>query len=317
MMADPQRSFPMRCLMALVLGVLFVLPISVSAAAADRRRADQKAVLVTGASTGIGRRITERLAAKGYFVYAGARQEADLAALNALPNVQAVRLDVTQATDIAAALDTVKKGGRGLDGLVNNAGIGTLDTIVGGSDEEFDRAMAVNVYGPYRVTKAFAPLIIASQGRITTIGSISGVLASGISAAYAMSKHAMEAFTDSLAQEMAPHGVRVSIVEPGTYDSEISRNALARSKRDRHDGPDRSMYPQPDDVALAVEDALFGARPKRRYLVVPVEVEAQVVIQKQLAQLVELNEGHRYTYDRNALVKMLDETLQGSRPRTK
>ena len=231
--------------------------------------------------------------------------------------MQALRLDVTNPQDIAAAVATLKKAGRGLDGLVNNAGIGTLDTIVGGSDEEFDRAMAVNVYGPYRVTKAFAPLIIANKGRITTIGSISGVLASGISAAYAMSKHAMEAFTDSLAQEMASQGVLVSIVEPGTYNSEISRNALARSARDRHDGPDRSMYPQPEDVALAVEDALFGARPKRRYLVVPVEGEARVVIQKQLAQLVELNEGHRYTYDRDALVKMLDETLQGSRPRTK
>ena len=68
-----------------------------------------------------------------------------------------------------------------------------------------------------------------NKGRITTIGSISGVLASGISAAYAMSKHAMEAFTDSLAQEMAQYGVGVSIVEPGTYNSEISRTALARS----------------------------------------------------------------------------------------
>jgi NAD(P)-dependent dehydrogenase (short-subunit alcohol dehydrogenase family) len=301
----------------LLLTLPFILHLGAALAVADAPAAQQKSVLITGASTGIGRKTAERLASRGYFVYAGARKESDLRALNAIPNVHALRLDVTSAEDIAAAVATVKKAGRGLDGLVNNAGIGTLDTIVGGSDEEFDRAMAVNVYGPYRVTKAFAPLIIAKKGRITTIGSISGVLASGISAAYAMSKHAMEAFTDSLAQEMAPHGVLVSIVEPGTYNSEISRSALARSKRDRHDGPDRSMYPQPDEVAVAVEDALFGARPKRRYLVVPVEGEAQVVIQKQLAQLVELNEGHRYTYDRNALVKMLDETLQGSMPRTK
>src|SRR5687767_3929566 len=81
-----------------------------------------QAVLVTGASTGIGRKITEHLAAKGYFVYAGARKQADLEALNALENVQALRLDVTKQEDIDAALATVTKGGRGLHGLVNNAG---------------------------------------------------------------------------------------------------------------------------------------------------------------------------------------------------
>jgi NAD(P)-dependent dehydrogenase (short-subunit alcohol dehydrogenase family) len=275
-----------------------------------------KAVLVTGASTGIGRKITERLAADGYFVYAGARNDADLKALGAIKNVQSVRLDVTKLQDIAAAVDTVMKAGRGLYGLVNNAGIGTLDTIVGGSDEEFDRAMAVNIYGPYRVTKAFAPLIIANKGRITAIGSISGILAIRISAAYSMSKHAMEAFTDSLAQEMAPQGVLVSIVEPGNYNTEISRNALARSRRDLHKGPDRSMYPQPDDVAAAVEDALFAVKPKRRYLVVGTENEAEATISKQIEQLVELNEGQRYTYDRNTLVKMLDEALSHARPKT-
>ena len=202
--------------------------------AAETAAHAQKAILVTGASTGIGRNITEHLAADGYFVYAGARKEADLKALGAIRNVQAIRLDVTKPEEIAAAVATVQQGGRGLYGLVNNAGIGSLDTTVGGSDAEFERVMAVNLFGPYRLTKAFAPLIIAAKGRITTIGSISGVLASGISGAYAMSKHAMEAFTDSLAQELAPQGVLVSIVDPGTYNTEIAKNALARSSRDRH-----------------------------------------------------------------------------------
>ena len=82
-------------------------------------------MLVTGASTGIGRKITEHLAAKGYFVYAGARKQADLDALNAIKNVQAVKLDVTRQEDIDAAVDTITKAGRGLYGLVNNAGIAT------------------------------------------------------------------------------------------------------------------------------------------------------------------------------------------------
>lgn len=82
-----------------------------------------KAVLVTGASTGIGRKITERLAADGHFVYATARKPEDLKALGALKNVQPVRLDVTQPAEIAAALETITRAGRGLYGLVNNAGV--------------------------------------------------------------------------------------------------------------------------------------------------------------------------------------------------
>jgi NADPH:quinone reductase-like Zn-dependent oxidoreductase len=80
----------------------------------------QKAVLVTGASTGIGRKITEQLAAAGYFVYAGARKDADLLALDAIENVDAVRLDVTKPEEIAAAVASISKAGRGLYGVVNN-----------------------------------------------------------------------------------------------------------------------------------------------------------------------------------------------------
>jgi NAD(P)-dependent dehydrogenase (short-subunit alcohol dehydrogenase family) len=176
--------------------------------------------------------------------------------------------------------------------------------------------MDVNVYGPYRVTKAFAPLIIAQKGRITTIGSISGILASKNVGAYAMSKHAVEAFTDSLAQEMEPAGVEVSVVEPGNYNSEIGKNA---AKRMGIESPltDRSKYKAPDEVASAVALALSEAKPKRRYMVVPEQREAEVTIRKQIAQLVQLNEGHPYTYDRDALVKMLDEALAQARPRTK
>src|SRR6185312_14072890 len=107
-----------------------------------------KAVLVTGASSGIGRKITERLAADGYFVYATARKDADLEALRAIKNVQPLRLDVTQSADIAAAVESVTKGGRGLYGLVNNAGIATWGTIADMTLEEFDLTMKVNAYGP-------------------------------------------------------------------------------------------------------------------------------------------------------------------------
>lgn len=274
-----------------------------------------KAVLVTGASTGIGRKITERLAADGYFVYAGARKEADLVALGAIRNVQAVRLDVTSPADIEAAVATITKAGRGLYGLVNNAGIATLGSFADMTPAEFDLVMAVNVYGPYRVTRAFAPLVIEQKGRITTIGSISGILANGPLGAYSMSKHAIEAFADSLAVQMAPLGVQVSVVEPGNYDSEIGRSAAARLGLDSKLA-DRSKYKEPDEVAAAVEQALFEPNPKRRYMVVPEQSEAEITIKKQIEQLVQLNEGHAYTYERDALVKMLDEALAKARPRT-
>jgi NAD(P)-dependent dehydrogenase (short-subunit alcohol dehydrogenase family) len=276
----------------------------------------QQTVLVTGASTGIGRKITERLAADGYFVYAGARKEADLQALGAMKNVQAVRLDVTSKQDIRAAVDAITRGGRGLYGLVNNAGVGTAGSFTDMRPEEFDLVMAVNMYGPYRVTRAFAPLIIAQKGRITTIGSIAGILSGRDIGAYSMSKHAMEAFTDSLALQMNELGVQVSIVEPGNYDSQIVRNAVARGVKSEY-AVDRSKYKEPDEVADAVERALFEPIPKRRYMVVPNQDEAEFTIRKQIEQLVQLNEGQPYSYNRDALIKMLDEALVGSRPRAK
>lgn len=200
-------------LRALVIITLLLLNIGI--ALSDTQTAipaARKAVLVTGASSGIGRKITERLAADGYFVYAGARKDADLRALNAIAHVQGVRLDVTSAADIVAAVDVVTKAGRDLYGLVNNAGIATLGPIVGGDEREFDQVMAVNVHGPYRVTRAFAPMIIAEKGRITTIGSLNGIVATGNVGAYSMSKHAVEAFADARAQELGPLGVSVSIL---------------------------------------------------------------------------------------------------------
>lgn len=273
----------------------------------------QRAVLVTGASTGIGRKITERLAADGHFVYAGARKEKDLAELDALENVQAIRLDVTKPEEIAAAVATVTQAGRGLYGLVNNAGVAVVGPFAETKDEDFDFVMDVNAYGPFRVTKAFAPLIIAGKGRITTIGSISGILSAPDLGVYSMSKHAVEAFTDSLAAEMQAQGVLVSVVEPGNYNSEIGKSAAERSGQTSRLA-DRSKYKSPDEVADAVALALFEASPKRRYLVVPNAREGEITIRKAIQELVQLNEGHAYTYDRDALVQMLDEALATARP---
>jgi NAD(P)-dependent dehydrogenase (short-subunit alcohol dehydrogenase family) len=313
----------MHRVVAVFLVTLVAWPLS--GHAATPAVATQKAILVTGASTGIGRKVTERLAAEGYFVYAGARKEEDLKALGAIKNVQAVRLDVTKAEDIDAAVKIVQSGGRGLYGLVNNAGVVTIAPFADMKMEEFDLVMAVNVYGPVRVTQAFLPMIVAQKGRITNMGSISGIVANPALTAYSMSKHAIEAFTDSLAVQLTPLGVQVNVIEPGNYNSDIVKNAVHRAGGEtRFADPkmypmvaDRSKYKDPDEVAAAVESALFDPQPKRRYLVTPNQDEAEVTIRKQIQQLVQLNEGQPYTYERDALVKMLDEALAGARPKSR
>ena len=206
---------------AIVIAVLFVF----CGAADAAHHEEQKAVLVTGATSGIGLRITEELAANGYFVYAGARKQDDMDRLNRMENVEAVRLDVTVQDDIDAAVRQIRDAGRGLYGLVNNAGVFIGGPVTDVEIEETIWLFDVNVFGVYRVTQAFAPMIIEQKGRITTVSSISGVGSSTFFSQYSMSKHAVEAFTDSLALEMARFDVEVSVIEPGNYDSKIVETA--------------------------------------------------------------------------------------------
>lgn len=285
----------------------------------------QKAVLVTGASSGIGRNITERLAGNGYFVYATARKDKDLEALNALENVQAIRLDVTSQDDVDAAVAAVKAGGRGLHGVVNNAGVASSGSMTQIPESDIDFVFGVNIYGPYRVTKAFAPMIIENQGRITTIGSIAGFIARDTSGVYAMSKFSMEAFTDALADELEPQGGKVSIVEPGAFNSKIWRTTAERTLtnmqaagmdvsddvRERVQGAITygEGQPDPDEVAAAVEHAMFADAPKRRYMVTPNEGQAKTTLQHAIRRVAELNHDQQYSLDREQLIELLDEAL--------
>jgi len=295
------------------------------AAESQPSEAEHGAVLVTGASSGIGRRTTELLASNGWFVYAGARKQEDLDALNALDNVEAVRLDVTLQEDIDAAVETVKKGGRGLYGLVNNAGVFTGGPLIETDIGELQWIFDVNVYGVYRVTQAFAPLIIESKGRVVNISSISGVLDWPMGGLYTMSKHAIEAYNDTLALEMARFNVRVSAIEPGNYQSDISMNARQRMAEKAVQNPDtryaeewagmtgspedRSQYKEPDDVAAAIMHALSDENPKPRYLVVPDQKEAGWTINEMITELVEMNGQQPFSYNREQLIEMLDAAM--------
>jgi NAD(P)-dependent dehydrogenase (short-subunit alcohol dehydrogenase family) len=311
-----------RILMIVGIAIISVAPRS---AAAQETPAAQRAVLVTGASSGIGLKITEKLAGEGWFVYAGARKPEDMAALNTIPNVQAVKLDVTVDADIAAAVETVRTGDRGLHGVVNNAGIAVLAPLIDVEEEELRSIFDVNVFGPYRITKAFAGLLIESKGRVVTISSISGILSGPFFGPYSMTKHAMEAFGDALAVEMARFEVTSSLIEPGNFKSEIGRNTMAQAEAalERLTGTpfeeqartvvaamgNYDNYPEPDAVAAAALHALSDPAPQRRYMVVATQRQAEVTIRKVMEELVQLNQSHYFSYDREALIRMLDETL--------
>ena len=121
----------------------------------------------------------------------------------------------------------------------------------------------------------------------------------------------------SMAQELAPSGVRVSIVEPGSYKSDIYKNEVKRSGTGAQEAKDWEKLKEPDEVAAAVKLALSDPQSKRRYMVVPDQGEAEATIKAQIEQLVQLNEGQRYTVDRKTLIQMLDAALAGARPRSR
>jgi NAD(P)-dependent dehydrogenase (short-subunit alcohol dehydrogenase family) len=315
----------MKKLLAVIALLCVTAPLNFARAQDD----GQRAVLITGASTGIGRNMAETLAREGYFVYAGARKQADIDELSEIDNIMGVRLDVNIQEDIDAAVALVREEGRGLYGLVNNAGVGVIAPLIEVEEEDLWFQMNVNVFGPYRVTKAFAPLIIESQGRITTTGSISGILSGFMFGPYSMSKHAVEAFTDSLAREMERFNVAVSVIEPGNYRSAIVDTLLQRAEergitgegslyqeeyesfleRMGGDGYEQAYYKEPDEVSAALLDFLTDDNPKRRYMVVPNENQAEITIRKALEETVQLNERQQYSYSRDELVAMLDEAL--------
>ena len=311
----------------LLVTVVFFLTPGTDLKAADTEAL--KAVLVTGASTGIGRNAAETLAKAGYFVYAGARKPADIEALSQIDNIMGVRLDVTVQDEIDAAVELIESQGRGLWGVVNNAGVNVVGPMIEFEESDIDFLFDVNIYGVYRITKAFAPMIIESQGRIVNISSISGFLSGYGYGTYAMSKHAVEAFTDALAVEMEDLGVKVSAVEPGNYSSRIGYTRCKRmiaEDKDRQgsyyegywqrrmneckeyvESGGKSTSPEPHQVSAAILDALSSPDPKEHYLVVPRQEEADWTIRKAIEELLSINQDHEFSYSREELIALMDD----------
>ncbi len=303
-----------------------LLACSLVATAAEE--APQKAVLVTGASSGIGLRIAEQLAENGYYVYAGARKDVDLERLDALQNISSVRLDVTEQADIDAAVEFVRREGRGLWGIVNNAGVVMLGSLVTDSERDVRTTFEINVLGPVRINNAFLPFLLESHGRTVTIGSINGTIASSEDGGYSASKFAIEGYTDSLAAELAESGVHVSVVNPGSYKSEIRSKMLAQTLAAADAGEieldaaareqliktnmGNEELKEPDEVAQAVLHVMSSDAPRRRYMVTPNAEQARITISAAMQRLLELNADQPYSYDREQLIALLDELLKSS-----
>ncbi len=249
--------------------------------------AERKAVLITGASSGIGEITAHELVRRGFHVFAGTRTAADATRLAALgTRCTPIALDVTDPASIAAAAATLQAAG-GLYGLVNNAGIAVAAPLEYVPLDELRRQFEVNVFGAVAVAQALLPLLRRSLGRIVNVGSISGRTALPVTGPYSASKAALDLLTQTLRMELAPFDVGVSYIEPGAHRTPIwaRSGSAAEALQARLPALAREYYgtlsaamrtfmataerngDDPLRVARAIAHALESTRPKPRYTV--------------------------------------------------
>ncbi len=250
-------------------------------------------VLVTGTSTGIGAACVSRLAAAGWTVYAGVRraEDADQVKASNTGDVRPVMLDVGDRDQMRVVLESIANDSAtgGLDGLVNNAGVGNGGPTEYITEDEWRWTFDVNLFAPVALTQAAMPLLRAAKGRVVHVGSIAGRLSMPGLSPYSASKHAIEALAEAQRLELrrSGSGVRVALVEPGAVKTAIWDKAdttivdvergLGDVGRQRYQwltdsargfaAEGRRFGVRPDRVARAVEHALSAPRPKARYLV--------------------------------------------------
>jgi NAD(P)-dependent dehydrogenase (short-subunit alcohol dehydrogenase family) len=250
-----------------------------------------RTVVITGASTGIGRASALRLAQAGFHVFAGVRRQEDGEALRALTSgrLTPVHIDVTDGASIAAAREVVagEVGTAGLSGLVNNAGTTVPCPVEYLPLKEFRHQLDVNLIGHLAVIQAFLPLLERARGRIVNVSSVGGKVAVPLMAPYAAGKHGLEGLSDALRLELRTTGMHVSVIEPGMIatsmggklerDTDVWLRSLPEAGRARYGtglaamaakiSRDAANGSPPDVVACAVVHALTSRRPRTRYAV--------------------------------------------------
>lgn len=250
-------------------------------------QSDAKSVVVTGASSGIGHASVLRMSEAGWHVFASVRKTSDQEKLRKIPGVVPILMDVEDRSSIASAAEQVASQVRGLDGLVNVAGIGMLRPIEYASDQDIRQIFEINLFGQIAVTQAFLPLLRKGHGRIVNITSVGAHIAIPFGALLNASKSAFGIVSDNLRLELRTFGIRVSTIEPGSIatpavnktlgDMDRVIESLPEEAREQYGemmkqvarrGYEREMNgSDPDVVAVAVRHALTTARPRIRYRV--------------------------------------------------
>ncbi|HTX58106.1 MAG TPA: SDR family NAD(P)-dependent oxidoreductase [Verrucomicrobiae bacterium] len=234
----------------------------------------ERAVIVSGASSGIGAAAVQLLAGRGFVVFAGVRSEADAQRSRAVhANVSPVLLDVTDPQTIARAIEAVKARGVALVGVVSNAGIALGGPLERFPIDELRRQFEVNVFGALALAQAALPLVPRRQGRIVFVGSIAGRLPTPYIGPYSASKFALRALADALRVELAPDGIAVSLIEPGSVKTPIwKKGREARGELFARLGPDARPH-----YAPALERLLEATRSEER-TGLPVEVVSEAIL---------------------------------------
>ena len=247
----------------------------------------EQSILITGATSGIGRDAALRLAGAGHLVLAGGRRRDALAGLAAerRGRIEPLVLDVTEPASVEAARELVERrtDGRGLDVLVNNAGYALPGPLEALAEADLRGLFDTNLFGLLAVTRAFLPAMRErGQGRVVNVGSIMGRVAMPLLGAYNASKHAVAAVTDALRMELAPFGVTVVLVEPGALRTGFAARALAGLAPYRDPGSPYAaalagtdaawarvyrFAPGPSAAGRAIVRAATADRPAPRYVV--------------------------------------------------
>lgn len=265
---------------------------------------------ITGTSSGFGRAIAEAVLADGGSVVATARKTESLAELrdHAPERVLVAQLDVTDPASITAAVEEARVRFGRIDVLVNNAGYGLRGALEECDDEQLRALMETNVWGLISVTKAVLPLMRAQRsGHIVQLSSVGGVRARLGGTPYALSKFAVEGLSEGLSYEVAPFGIKVTIVEPGPFRTDFAGRSIQwaesmpeyapvfAEERERFQAQDGAQPGDPARAAAAVLRAVAMDEPPLR---LPLGPEAFAGIRATLTQrLADLDELEPWAAD--------------------
>jgi NAD(P)-dependent dehydrogenase (short-subunit alcohol dehydrogenase family) len=227
-----------------------------------------KIALVTGGASGIGYACAEIFAREGAKVWiADANAEAGSKAARKL-KAEFVACDVGDAKQVRALVDALARGAKRLDVLVNNAGIAPSRPFLDMTEDDWDRVIRVNLKGAFLVGQAAAKLMVAkkTQGAIVNMSSVNAVLAIPGLAAYNVSKGGLNQLTRVMALELAPHGIRVNAIGPGTIATELARKAVLGSPEAKTKIMSRTPMGRLGEPAEIAETALFLASKRSSYM---------------------------------------------------